>query len=219
MMKRKALITGAGAAGGIGFACARALGAAGCDLAIASTTSRIHDRAAELRALGFEVSAHIGDLTDVDQVARVVAEVGTVDILVNNAGMGAISEPLQRGSFLENTPDLFARKFAVTFEPTRLMTHAVLPAMRAVFQVPRRPTPPAESSAAAATAALMLGGLLSVALGTGEARSADFQSAVSQVCNLRDAAPFERAPTVRAPSRLQTKRRNQTDFAALATTC
>ena len=129
MMKRKALITGAGAAGGIGFACARALGAAGCDLAIASTTSRIHDRAAELRALGFEVSAHIGDLTDVDQVARVVAEVGTVDILVNNAGMGAISEPLQRGSFLENTPDLFARKFAVTFEPTRLMTHAVLPAM------------------------------------------------------------------------------------------
>lgn len=126
---RHVLITGAGASGGIGFACARAFGALGCPLAIASTTARIHDRAAELRALGYAVTAHIGDLTDPVQVARVVAEVGSVDILVNNAGMGAISEPLERGSFVEMSQGLFARKFAVTFEPTRLMTHAVLPGM------------------------------------------------------------------------------------------
>jgi 3-oxoacyl-[acyl-carrier protein] reductase len=126
---RHVLITGAGAPGGIGFACARAFGAAGYRLAIASTTSRIEERAAELRALGYAVTAHIGDLTDPVQVARVVAEVGPVDILVNNAGMGAISEPLARGSFVEMSGDLFARKFAVTFEPTRLMTHAVLPGM------------------------------------------------------------------------------------------
>jgi 3-oxoacyl-[acyl-carrier protein] reductase len=124
-----ALITGAGAAGGIGFASAVALGRAGHRLAIASTTARIHERQAELQAMGFEVSAHIGDLTDPVQVARVVAEVGPVDILVNNAGMGAISEPLERGTFLQMSGALFARKFAVTFEPTRLMTHAVVPGM------------------------------------------------------------------------------------------
>ncbi len=124
-----ALITGAGAPGGIGFACARLLGEAGCRLAIASTTDRIYQRQAELQALGFEVSAHIGDLTDPVQVARVVAEVGAVDILVNNAGMGAISEPLAPGHFIEMTPQDWQRKFAVTFEPTRLMTLAYLPGM------------------------------------------------------------------------------------------
>ena len=123
------MITGAGAAGGIGFATAKALGAAGCRLAIAATTARIHDRQRELQALGYEVSSHIGDLTDPAQVARIAGEVGNVDILVNNAGMGAISEPLERGNFLEMQGDLFARKFAITFEPTRLMTHAMLPSM------------------------------------------------------------------------------------------
>ncbi len=126
---RRALITGAGSAGGIGFACARALGLAGCSLAIASTTARIFERQRALQAMGFAVTAHLGDLTDAVQVARLVDEVGPVDILVNNAGMGAVSEPLERGSFLEMSGALFARKFAVTFEPTRLMTHAVLPGM------------------------------------------------------------------------------------------
>ena len=60
---RRALVTGAGAAGGIGFACARALGLAGCSLAIASTTERIFDRQRELLGMGFTVTAHIGDLT------------------------------------------------------------------------------------------------------------------------------------------------------------
>ena len=124
-----ALITGAGAAGGIGFACARALGAAGCRLAIASTTGRILDRQRELQALGYQVAAFVGDLTDPVQVAQMVDAVGPVDILVNNAGMGAISEPLERGTFLEMSGALFARKFAVTFEPTRLVTHAVVPGM------------------------------------------------------------------------------------------
>ncbi|MBC7477859.1 MAG: SDR family NAD(P)-dependent oxidoreductase, partial [Pseudorhodobacter sp.] len=94
---KRALITGAGAAGGIGFACARALGLAGCSLAIAATTGRIFDRQRELQAMGFAVTAHLGDLTDPVQVERLVAQVGPVDILVNNAGMGAVSEPLERG--------------------------------------------------------------------------------------------------------------------------
>ena len=45
---RVALVTGAGAPGGIGFAIARTLAAAGARMAVTATTARIHDRAAEL---------------------------------------------------------------------------------------------------------------------------------------------------------------------------
>ena len=85
-----ALITGTGAPGGIGMACARALGRAGFDLAITATTGRIQARAAELGAEGFRVSAHQGDLTDPVAVARLYDAIGPVDVLVNNAGISMI---------------------------------------------------------------------------------------------------------------------------------
>lgn len=129
MTKRRALITGAGAPGGIGFACARALGLAGCTLAIAATTDRIFARQAELLAMGFAVTAHIADLTDPAQVARMVAEVGAVDVLVNNAGMGSVNAPSRSCSFLNSTDEDWQRAFATTFEPTRLVTKACLAGM------------------------------------------------------------------------------------------
>ena len=126
---RQALVTGAGAAGGIGFACARALGAAGHQLAIASTSDRIFLRQAELQALGFAVTAHVADLTDPAQVARLVAEVGPVDVLVNNAGMGSVSAPQPTGEFVRMAAADWQGAFAATFEPTLLMTRACLPGM------------------------------------------------------------------------------------------
>ena len=65
----RALVTGAGAKGGIGMAVARALGRAGCEVALVSTTDRIHERAAELMAEGLKATGHIADLTDAVQVA------------------------------------------------------------------------------------------------------------------------------------------------------
>jgi hypothetical protein len=84
-----------------------------------------------------------------------------------------------------------------------LLVQVLLPALRATFRVPRKPAESTENGMAAVTAALLLGGLVSMAVGAGEARSADLQSPVSQVSNLRDAGTSERAPTNPAPSRLK----------------
>jgi 3-oxoacyl-[acyl-carrier protein] reductase len=107
---RVALITGAGSPGGIGFACARALGREGAALAIASTTERIHERAGELHAHGFDAGGFIADLTHRDEARRMVDEVrerfGRIDILVNNAGMVRVGGPEPSGArFLDQADD------------------------------------------------------------------------------------------------------------------
>ena len=88
-----ALVTGAGSPGGIGFACAQALHKAGATVAVAATSDRIHERATEL---GEGSKGFIADLTDAEQVERLVAEVeaamGPIDLLVNNAGMTSVTD-------------------------------------------------------------------------------------------------------------------------------
>ena len=88
---RAALVTGAGAPDGIGFATANLLCARGASVAIVSTTERIQDRASELRGTRGTAEGFVGDLTDRSRAAEIVAEVierfGRVDILVNAAGM------------------------------------------------------------------------------------------------------------------------------------
>jgi 3-oxoacyl-[acyl-carrier protein] reductase len=86
---RVALVTGAGSAEGIGFATARMLLAQGAEVAITSTTDRIHERR---RELGMDRTfAFVCDLRKFESAAKFVEEVtrqfGKIDILVNNAGM------------------------------------------------------------------------------------------------------------------------------------
>ena len=69
---RTALITGAGSPTGIGFASAQVLGREGARLAIVSTTERIHERAAELHAMGYDAAGFVADLTDRSQVRAMV---------------------------------------------------------------------------------------------------------------------------------------------------
>lgn len=128
-MSRKALITGAGAPGGIGFATARALAEAGHGVAITATTVRIHARAAELIAEGFDVTAHIADLTDPAQVDALATVVGPVDVLVNNAGMGSVLAPAEQVSFLDLTPDQWRRALDASLTTAVLVTRAFLPGM------------------------------------------------------------------------------------------
>ncbi|GAA5192984.1 SDR family NAD(P)-dependent oxidoreductase [Rugosimonospora acidiphila] len=89
---RVALITGAGSPDGIGYATARRLAALGAEVAIVSTTRRIHERAGELKVTGF-----VADLTDeaeVGALADAIAEqLGPVDVLVNNAGLASKASP------------------------------------------------------------------------------------------------------------------------------
>lgn len=126
---RRALVTGAGAADGIGFATARRLAASGHQVAIAATTERIHQRAAELRALGAKVTSHVADLTDADQVAALAVAVGSVDVLVNNAGMGTMNAPAMQKPFLELTHAAWQRQMDVTLTTAALVSRAFLPAM------------------------------------------------------------------------------------------
>ncbi len=88
---RVALVTGGGQ--GIGRGYAHALGEAGARVAVVDLVgSRADTVAQELTAKGIDAMALQTDVTDEDQVARMVAQVvnrwGGLTIGVNNAGMG-----------------------------------------------------------------------------------------------------------------------------------
>lgn len=124
-----ALITGAGSADGIGYATARRLAQAGLRIAITSTTERIHERAAELRAEGHAVSSYTGDLTRYATAQALAAQVGPVSVLVNNAGMGSVREPAVLKAFVDYEEADWDRWIAITLKTAFCATRAFLPAM------------------------------------------------------------------------------------------
>ena len=89
---RVAVVTGAGAPDGIGFAVARHLVGEGARVVLGATSERVHERAAELGTAGIGV---VADLT-VDGSAQTLVDAavnrwGRLDVLVNNAGMTSVS--------------------------------------------------------------------------------------------------------------------------------
>ena len=127
-----AIVTGAGSPTGIGFAIARALGAAGHPLLVASTTERIHERVAELRDAGCAASGVACDLTSEEGVARLVAAAGTdtVDVLVNNAGMAVLGEMDALADLDRITLAQWRHSLDRNLGTTFLATRAVLPGMK-----------------------------------------------------------------------------------------
>jgi 3-oxoacyl-[acyl-carrier protein] reductase len=123
-MTKRALVTGAGSERGIGFACARALRAAGMRLAVTATTDRIDARARELGA-----TAHVADLTDPAQVARLAAEAGAVDVLVCNAGMAQTGAGVVEQPFLELEHAAWETELARTLSTAFLTARAFAPGM------------------------------------------------------------------------------------------
>jgi 3-oxoacyl-[acyl-carrier protein] reductase len=140
---RTALVTGAGASEGIGFATARLLGSLGAQVAVAATTDRAYARAAELEEAGIRSVGVVAELTDEDQVRDAVAAVtgtlGTPTVLVNNAGMTSVSAPALTAPSSSDTEsgtverldyDRWRRSLARNLDTAFLVTRAVLPGMR-----------------------------------------------------------------------------------------
>jgi len=127
---RVALVTGAGSPSGIGFAAARLLSGEGAAVAVASTTERIRDRAAEL---GPPAAGFVADLTDDGQARSMVEGVlerfGRIDVLVNNAGMVQTGVEDQGGRFVDLGPEAFERDLALNLLTAASVTRAVLPGM------------------------------------------------------------------------------------------
>jgi 3-oxoacyl-[acyl-carrier protein] reductase len=128
-----AIVSGAGSPAGIGFAIARGLLSSGAQVAITSTTERIHERARELDASGKNVIGIVADLTEESAARRIVNMViersGRIDVLVNNAGMAQTGQSLEGKTLQESSYADWQRQIEITLHTTFLMTRAVLPVM------------------------------------------------------------------------------------------
>jgi 3-oxoacyl-[acyl-carrier protein] reductase len=130
---RVAVVSGAGSPTGIGFGAARALGFRGARVAVTSTTSRIHERAAELVHEEVDAVGFVADLTDWDATQAMIADVldrfGRIDVLVNNAGMFQTGFDDVGAPFVELAPEGFGRDIALNLTTAFHVTRAVLPQM------------------------------------------------------------------------------------------
>lgn len=126
---RRALVTGAGAADGIGMAIARALGEAGVSVVITASSARVEQRAEELRAEGLDVRAVLADLTLSSDADRLGAEAGEIDILVNNAGMGTVAQPALQRRFVDLSESDWDRGIDVSLKTAFLSTRGFLAGM------------------------------------------------------------------------------------------
>ena len=116
---RACLITGASS--GIGAGIAHLLASQGARVA---ATARRVDKIERLD----QVTALAGDVTNTDDIARIAAEatkaLGPIEVLVNCAGGSRPTGP-------DAPEDVWEEAFALNFTAARLLTKALLPAMRA----------------------------------------------------------------------------------------
>ena len=121
-----------GASRGIGRAIAIELARGGFDIAGNATRydpidatrglSETKARVEELGAAFLPIPGDIGDLSRHERlVAAVLDRFGKVDVLVNNAGVG----PLERGDYLDTTPESFDRVMGINLRGAFFLTQAV----------------------------------------------------------------------------------------------
>ncbi|HEY2044901.1 MAG TPA: SDR family NAD(P)-dependent oxidoreductase [Jatrophihabitans sp.] len=131
---RVAVVTGAGSTTGIGYATAELLARLGAAVLLTATTERVDARVDELRADGHDAAGVVADLTDPEQVSRIIAAVGErwgrIDVLVNNAGMVSVADPVAEGGSLSDLSlDAWHAGLARNLDTAFLTTRGVLPLM------------------------------------------------------------------------------------------
>lgn len=125
MMKKTAIITGAGR--GIGYAIAQKLGQQGFALVLTgrSTSEQYAEALAQLQAEGIQfcyVQADVSQQEDRQKTLQAaLAAYGRVDVLVNNAGVA----PAQRADLLEMTEESFDRVVGINTKGNLFFTQLV----------------------------------------------------------------------------------------------
>lgn len=114
-----------GSAGGIGFAVAEKLAAAGHQLYLADINiDQVQAQAVKLQHAGWQAQAIQLDLTSQASIEQLIAIIGPVDVLINNAG-------IQHVARLEEFPsDKWQQLLQVMLTGPAMLSKAVLPAMR-----------------------------------------------------------------------------------------
>ena len=121
-----ALVTGA--AYGIGFAIAEAYAKAGAKIAFNCRSQHHMDQAlADYKAKGIEAKGYICDVTNEEEVKKMVAdiekELGVIDILVNNAGI------IKRIPMTEMSVEDFRQVVDIDLNAPFIVSKAVIPGM------------------------------------------------------------------------------------------
>lgn len=131
-----ALVTGAGSPTGIGFAAARLLAEGGAHVVLSATTTRVHERAAELVAAGHRATGIVADLMEPGAADGVVAAAlgagsGRLHVCVNNAGMIAVGGEMTDAALAATTDALWRDGIDRNLTTCFAVTRAAVAAMRA----------------------------------------------------------------------------------------
>jgi len=134
-----AVVTGAGSERGIGFATARLLAELGAEVVLSGASSRVHERAEELRAAGHVAHSVSSNLTTTEGVGSLVEKCRALQtplrILVNNAGMTSVASPMEStgesAGIDETSRDIFDAALSRNLTSAFSVTKALLPILRA----------------------------------------------------------------------------------------
>jgi NAD(P)-dependent dehydrogenase (short-subunit alcohol dehydrogenase family) len=122
---KTALITGSGAAGGIGAATAKLFAHEGAEVIITGRHAERGDQAVQLiLAGGGKARFILADLTHVEEIALLAEHAGDVDILVNNAAAFTVGPALEQG--VEKFDELFAANVRAPYFLTTALARGML---------------------------------------------------------------------------------------------